>query len=152
MCFCGTILSFLLLWVVGFHFNHNLIIYLWHLVFQLLLRSKTRYFSRGSIIADSKEDAKGLIVITAGQVKLIYIIKKILAISYCKEIYSAKSYVCRWVLKFQWTQRMLIMQIDLTMEGPCYMCSSAGNSKNHNFKSQALPEYKFDFPRIHIYQ
>ncbi len=35
---------------------------------QLLLRSKTRYFSRGSIIADSRENARGLIVITAGQV------------------------------------------------------------------------------------
>ncbi len=35
---------------------------------QLLLRSKTRYYSRGSIIADSKEKAKGLIVITSGQV------------------------------------------------------------------------------------
>ncbi len=35
---------------------------------QLLLRSKTRYYSRGSIIADSREIAKGLIVITSGQV------------------------------------------------------------------------------------
>jgi hypothetical protein len=35
---------------------------------QLLLRSKTRYFSRGSIIADSREQARGLIVITSGQV------------------------------------------------------------------------------------
>ena len=35
---------------------------------QLLLRSKTRYYSRGSIIADSREDAKGLFVITSGQV------------------------------------------------------------------------------------
>jgi len=35
---------------------------------ELLLRSKTRYYSRGSIIADSRENAKGLIVITAGQV------------------------------------------------------------------------------------
>jgi hypothetical protein len=38
---------------------------------QLLLKSKTRYFSRGSIIADSREDAKGLVVITAGQVILL---------------------------------------------------------------------------------
>jgi hypothetical protein len=35
---------------------------------QLLLRSKTRYYSRGSIIADSREQARGLIVITSGQV------------------------------------------------------------------------------------
>ncbi len=35
---------------------------------QLLLRSKTRYYSRGSIIADSRENASALIVITAGQV------------------------------------------------------------------------------------
>jgi hypothetical protein len=35
---------------------------------QLLLRSETRYYSQGSIIADSREDAKGLIVITSGQV------------------------------------------------------------------------------------
>jgi hypothetical protein len=38
---------------------------------QLLLKSKTRYFSRGTIIADSREDAKGLVVITAGQVELL---------------------------------------------------------------------------------
>ncbi len=37
---------------------------------QLLLRSKTRYYSRGSIIADSREKAKGLIVITSGQVPI----------------------------------------------------------------------------------
>jgi hypothetical protein len=35
---------------------------------QLLLRSKTRYYSRGSIIADSRENANALIVISAGQV------------------------------------------------------------------------------------
>ena len=35
---------------------------------QLMLRSKTKHFSKGSIIADSHEEAKGLIVITAGQV------------------------------------------------------------------------------------
>jgi hypothetical protein len=38
---------------------------------QLLLRSKTRYYSRGSIIADSREDASGLLVITAGQVTIL---------------------------------------------------------------------------------
>jgi CRP-like cAMP-binding protein len=35
---------------------------------QLILKSKTRYFSKGSIIADSGEDAKVLMVITSGQV------------------------------------------------------------------------------------
>jgi hypothetical protein len=35
---------------------------------QLILRSETRYFSKGSIIADSREDAKCLMVITSGQV------------------------------------------------------------------------------------
>jgi hypothetical protein len=40
-------------------------------VLQLLLKSKTRYFSRGSIIADSREDAHGLVVITAGQVEML---------------------------------------------------------------------------------
>ena len=35
---------------------------------QLMLRSKTLCFSKGSIIADSQEDAKGLMVITSGQV------------------------------------------------------------------------------------
>jgi hypothetical protein len=41
-----------------------------HVLFgwQLLLRSKTRYYSRGSIIADSRENANALIVISAGQV------------------------------------------------------------------------------------
>jgi hypothetical protein len=37
---------------------------------QLLLKSKTRYYSRGSIIADSREESNGLFVITAGQVCL----------------------------------------------------------------------------------
>jgi hypothetical protein len=35
---------------------------------QLVLRSETRYFSEGSIIADSREAATGLMVITSGQV------------------------------------------------------------------------------------
>jgi hypothetical protein len=35
---------------------------------QLLMRSSTKYYSKGTIIADSREDAKGLIVITSGQV------------------------------------------------------------------------------------
>jgi hypothetical protein len=38
---------------------------------QLLLRSETRYYSQGSIIADSREDARGLLVITSGQVLVI---------------------------------------------------------------------------------
>jgi hypothetical protein len=38
---------------------------------QLILRSQTRYFAKGSIIADSREEAKGLIVITSGQVALL---------------------------------------------------------------------------------
>jgi signal-transduction protein with cAMP-binding, CBS, and nucleotidyltransferase domain len=35
---------------------------------QLVLRSETKYFSQGSIIADSREEATGLMVITSGQV------------------------------------------------------------------------------------
>jgi hypothetical protein len=35
---------------------------------QLLLKSETRYYSQGTIIADSREEAKGLYVITSGQV------------------------------------------------------------------------------------
>ncbi len=35
---------------------------------QLVLQSETKYFSRGSIIADSREAATGLMVITSGQV------------------------------------------------------------------------------------
>ncbi len=35
---------------------------------QLLLRSETRYYGQGSIIADSRDDSSGLIVITSGQV------------------------------------------------------------------------------------
>ena len=42
---------------------------------QLLLRSKTRYYSKGSIIADSREKAKGLIVITSGLVLETEIVK-----------------------------------------------------------------------------
>ena len=37
---------------------------------QLLLRSETRYFAKGSIIADSRGDANGLLVVTSGQVSL----------------------------------------------------------------------------------
>ena len=36
--------------------------------FQLILKSTTRYFSSGSLIADSRELAKGLLVITSGTV------------------------------------------------------------------------------------
>ena len=32
------------------------------------MRSETRYFSKGSIIADNREDSKGLMVITHGKV------------------------------------------------------------------------------------
>jgi hypothetical protein len=39
-----------------------------HALLQLLLKSETRYYSQGTIIADSREEAKGLIVITSGQV------------------------------------------------------------------------------------
>ena len=35
---------------------------------QLILRSTTKYFSAGSIIADSHENATGLMVITSGSV------------------------------------------------------------------------------------
>jgi hypothetical protein len=35
---------------------------------QLILRSTTKYFAEGSIIADSRELSKGLMVITSGQV------------------------------------------------------------------------------------
>ncbi len=35
-----------------------------------MMRSQTRYFSKGSIIADSGEDARGLMVITAGQARV----------------------------------------------------------------------------------
>ena len=35
---------------------------------QLIMKSQTRYFARGSIIADSHEEAKGLMVITSGKV------------------------------------------------------------------------------------
>ncbi len=33
---------------------------------KLILKSKTKYFSKGSIIADSREPAKGLMVISSG--------------------------------------------------------------------------------------
>jgi hypothetical protein len=109
---------------------------------QLLLRSKTRYFSRGSIIADSKEDAKGLIVITAGQVSIVFDQQAsslntkqntILRLSnhqiYTFKLPPSKGFECRWGQKFPWTQRMLMMQTETTMEGPYSMCSSAGIAK-----------------------
>jgi len=36
---------------------------------ELLMRSKARYFPRGSILAESRNPANGLMVITAGKVK-----------------------------------------------------------------------------------
>ena len=39
---------------------------------QLIMRSETRYFARGSVIADRHEQAKGLMVVTSGQVKSLY--------------------------------------------------------------------------------
>jgi hypothetical protein len=36
--------------------------------FQLILQSELRYFCKGAIVADSREDATGLMVVTAGQV------------------------------------------------------------------------------------
>ena len=33
---------------------------------QLILRGQTKYFAKGSIIADSREEAQGLMVITSG--------------------------------------------------------------------------------------
>ena len=36
---------------------------------QLMLRSDTRYFSEGTIIADSHEQAKALMVVTSGLVR-----------------------------------------------------------------------------------
>ncbi len=35
---------------------------------QLLLRSQTRYFAAGTIIADSRDQANGILVVTSGQV------------------------------------------------------------------------------------
>jgi hypothetical protein len=35
---------------------------------QLILKSELRYFCKGAIVADSREDATGLMVVTAGQV------------------------------------------------------------------------------------
>ena len=37
---------------------------------QLILKSKTLYFAQGSIIADRREAAKGLMVITSGYVNV----------------------------------------------------------------------------------
>ena len=39
---------------------------------KLLLKSETRYYSQGTIIADSRDEAKGLIVITSGQVMSLH--------------------------------------------------------------------------------
>ncbi len=38
--------------------------------FQLILKSKTKYFAQGSIIADRHDSAKGLMVITSGFVNV----------------------------------------------------------------------------------
>ncbi len=40
------------------------------IILQLILKSKTMYFAEGSIIADSHEAAKGLMVITSGFVNV----------------------------------------------------------------------------------
>jgi signal-transduction protein with cAMP-binding, CBS, and nucleotidyltransferase domain len=38
------------------------------ILYQLISRSETRYFAKGSIVADYREAARGLMVITSGQV------------------------------------------------------------------------------------
>jgi hypothetical protein len=38
------------------------------LLSQLIMKSSTRYFAKGSIVADSHEAAKGLMVVTSGQI------------------------------------------------------------------------------------
>ncbi len=43
-------------------------VYIWVLLVQLLLRGQTRYFAAGTIIADRREKANGMYVITSGQV------------------------------------------------------------------------------------
>ncbi len=40
---------------------------------QLLLKSETRHYAQGAIIADSRDDSRGLVVITSGQVTLHFI-------------------------------------------------------------------------------
>ncbi len=42
------------------------------ILLQLILRSHTKYFAKGSILADSREEAKGLMVITSGQARCEY--------------------------------------------------------------------------------
>ena len=44
--------------------NHDVIV----CFLQLILKSQLRYFCKGAIVADSREEATGLMVITAGQV------------------------------------------------------------------------------------
>ncbi len=37
---------------------------------QLMMKSQTKYFSKGTIIADSREKAQGLMVVTSGSVNV----------------------------------------------------------------------------------
>ena len=94
--------------------------FLWWCGVQLLLRSETRYYSKGTIIADSREEAKGLIVITAGQVVVS-----------CAYFISGKVFldwigIHRLELNFQWILMMQILKTKMTMAVPYCVFLSVG--------------------------
>lgn len=78
---------------------------------QLILKCQTRYFSKGSIIADSSDEAKVLMVITSGQVLVHY-----------HAIWNHVKWrlrfffpLLRWEWSFLWTQTTLTKRIRKTM-------------------------------------
>ena len=102
---------------------------LWVLIFvpvlQLVLKSETRYFSKGCIIADSNEEAKELMVITSGQVVTCQPKFDLFQKGTWSCIY------CRWELNFRWIQKRQTKRIRPSMARPFYTSLSAGDYLHH---------------------
>jgi hypothetical protein len=97
---------------------------------QLLLRSETRHYAQGSIIADSRDDSRGLLVITSGQVKLHMIDD---SFDFFTSLFSKVYFlVLRLVLSVRleqsclWTLMMLPMRTKTKMATAFSLSSSEG--------------------------
>ena len=91
---------------------------------QLLMRSETRYYSKGTIIADSREEAKGLIVITSGQVYWLMF----LCFSWSAKFHFDCSMPIRLVQKFLWIPTMQMPKTKARVETPSCLSLSEGTS------------------------
>ena len=94
---------------------------------QLLLKSETRYYSQGTIIADSREEAQGLYVITSGQVSVGQS-RGHIALFFCSFVFDVilGGTFARLEQKSRWTQTMLILKTRMTMAVLCYVSLKGG--------------------------